>query len=323
MNKDNQNTDNKIFGIFKRKEPKELTAAEIEKERNAPKNIAFFFKLLKRNFSKLLTLNFLMLFMIIPIIAAIFVYLQGPTTPAQTGILAPTLFGASLISESPAVLLMQSIYGMTAHVSASGTPVYIIIAVLMLLLAITFGWQNIGSTYILRSMVRGEPVFMWSDYFYAIKKNLRQGFFMGLLDFACIGLLTFDIFYFSGMYGSFGQDMMFFCSIGLAIIYILMRFYIYLMLITFDLSIFKILKNALIFTTLGIKRNAMAVFGIILMAALNLVLCMLFIPMGIIVPAVLPLVYFLPFSAFITTYAAYPNIKKYMIDPQISEKFEE
>ncbi|MEE0969815.1 MAG: DUF624 domain-containing protein [Clostridia bacterium] len=313
-----KNSENKIFGIFKRKEPKELTAAEIEKERNAPRNIAFFFKLLKRNFSKLLTLNFFMLFMIIPLIAALFVYLQGPTTPVQTGVVAPTLFGVELISGSPAVSLIQNINGMTAQLPAHSSPVFIIIGIILIFLAITWGWQNVGATYILRSMVRGEPVFMWSDYFYAIKKNLKQGFLMGLLDFIIMCVLAFDIFYFSGISGSFAQDMMFYCTIGLAIIYLLMRFYIYIMLITFDLSIFKLLKNALIFTTLGFKRNAAAVIGIILIVVINVALALLLIPMGIIIPVVLPLVYLLPLTAFITTYAAYPGIKKYMIDPQLN-----
>ncbi len=318
MNSENRNgNDNKIFGIFKRKEPKEISAAEVEKERNAPRNIAFFFKLLKRNFSKLLTLNLFMLFMIIPIIAAVFVYLQGPTTAAQTGILAPTLFGVDLISDSPAVSLMQSIYGMTAQLPAHSSPVFIIIAVILLLLALSWGWQNIGATYILRSMIRGEPIFMWSDYFYAIKRNLKQGFFVGLLDAAIIGTLAFDIFYFSGMSGSFTEDLMFFCTVGISIIYIFMRFYIYLMLITFDLSTFKLLKNALIFSVLGIKRNIVAALGIILMTAINFLLLILLLPVGIIVPLILPLVYYLSFSSFISAYAAYPNIKKYMIDPQL------
>ena len=261
-----------------------------------------------------------MLFMIIPLFAAVFIYLQGPTTPSQTGVLAPTLFGAELISSSPAVSLMQSIYGMTVHLPIHGSYVYIVIAAVLLVLAAIWGWLNVGSTHILRSMVRGEPIFMWSDFFYAIKRNLKQGFFMGLLDFIIIGVLGFDIFYFSGISGSFGQDMMFFCAIGLAVIYIFMRYYIYLMLITFDLSIFKMLKNALIFTTLGIKRNIVATLGVVLMAVINIILAILFIPIGIIVPLILPLIYFLPFSAFMTAYAAYPNIKKYMIDPQIASE---
>ncbi|MBE6538768.1 MAG: DUF624 domain-containing protein [Ruminococcaceae bacterium] len=312
-------SEKKILGIFKKKEVRELTKEEIEREQNAPKNVRFFFKLLKRNFSKLLTLNFLMIFTVIPLIIAVFAYIQGPTTPSQTSVLAPSLFGAALLSDSPAVSLLQSISGFTVQFPIHASPVYIIIGAVLALLAITWGWQNVGATYVLRSMVRGEPVFIWSDFFYAIKRNIRQGFVMGLLDFIFIGVLTFDIIYFSGVSGSFAEELMFFCTIGLAIIYFTMRYYIYLMLITFDLSVFKLLKNALIFTALGIKRNIVATLGIVLMAVINIILVMLLMPVGVIVPLILPLVYFLPFASFITVYAAYPSIKKYMIDPQLSE----
>lgn len=324
MNSEHEsNNNNKIFGIFKRKERKDLTPEEIEREQNGPKNIKFFFKLFGRNFSKLLTLNLMMLFMAIPIIAAIFIYIQGPTTPSQTEVLSSALYGAELISGSPAVSLMRNIFGVTVQLPVHNSPIFIAVGAVLLVLAITWGWQNIGSTYILRTMVRGEPVFMWSDYFYAIKRNLKQGFFMGLLDFIIIAVLTFDIFYFSGTSANFGEDLMYFCTVGISIIYIFMRFYIYLMLITFDLSIFKLLKNALIFVILGIKRNIVAAIGIILMVGINVLLAIFLVPAGIIVPLLLPAVYLLSFSAFICAYAAYPNIKKYMIDPQMTTAEEE
>ena len=316
MNREKENKENKAFGIFKRKEKADLTAAEIEKEQNGPKNTKYFFKLLGRNFSKLLSLNLLMLFMIIPIIAAIFIYLQGPTTPSQTEAVSPALFGMEMISGSPAISIIRNIFGMTVHLPVNNSPIFIVVGAVLVLLALTWGWQNVGASYVLRSMIRNEPVFLWSDYFYAIKRNLKQGFLMGLLDFIIIGVLTFDIVYFSGISGSFGDDLMYFCTIAIAVVYIFMRFYLYLMLITFDLSIFKLLKNALIFVILGIKRNLAATLGIILMAGINFFLAVVFVPVGIIVPIILPFVYFLSFASFICTYCAYPNIKKYMIDPQ-------
>lgn len=306
----------KIFGIFKRKEKKDISAEEIEQEQNGPKGIKLFFKLFGRNFSKLLTLNLMMLFMAIPIIVAVFVYIQGPTTPSQTSVLSPALYGVELISESPAVAIMSNYFGTTVSLPVHNSPIFIWVGAILLLLAVTWGWQNVGSTYVVRSMVRGEPIFMWSDYFYAIKRNLKQGLIMGLLDFAIIGVLIFDVMYFTGLSGSFTNDLMYFCTVGIAIIYFFMRFYLYIMLITFDLSIYKLLKNALIFVILGIKRNIMGAIGIILLVGINLLLAIIFVPAGSIIPIILPAFYLLSFSSFISAYAAYPNIKKYMIDPQ-------
>ena len=311
-----ENNNDKVFGIFKRKERKDITAEEIEREQKGPKGVKFFFKLFGRNFSKLLTLNLMMLFMAIPIIVAIFVYIQGPTTPSQTNVLSPALYGIELISESPAVSIMNNHFGVTVSLPVHNSPIFIWVGAILLLLAITWGWQNVGSSYVIRSMVRGEPIFMWSDYFYAIKRNLKQGLIMGLLDFAIIGVLAFDIMYFTGLSGSFTNDLMYFCTIGIAIVYFFMRFYLYIMLITFDLSIYKLLKNALIFVILGIKRNIMGALGIILLAGINLLLAIIFVPTGSIIPIILPAFYLLSCASFISAYAAYPNIQKYMIDPQ-------
>ena len=98
-----------------------------------------------------------------------------------------------------------------------------------------------------------------------------------------------------------------------------MRFYIYLMLINFDLPIRKIFKNALIFTALGFKRNILAALWILIIAVINIALIILLLPANIIVPLILPLVYFAAFALFTSTYAAYPIIKKYMIDPYYDE----
>ena len=87
------------------------------------------------------------------------------------------------------------------------------------------------------------------------------------------------------------------------------------MAVTFDMKLSKIFKNALIFIVLGIKRNIMALLGLALLTAFAVVLVVLFLPMGLGVTLVLPLIYYLGVCAFIYTYAAYPVIKKYMIDP--------
>ena len=109
-------------------------------------------------------------------------------------------------------------------------------------------------------------------------------------------------------------------TIALIIIYIVFRFYTYLMVITFDMKLGKVFKNALIFTVLGIKRNILALLGLAIVSAFAIALIVLLLPLGWGVTIVLPLIYYLGVCAFIYTYAAYPVIKKYMIDPIQSPK---
>ena len=56
-------------------------------------------------------------------------------------------------------------------------------AVLAVFLFVTFGWQNVGAAYVLRGLFRGEPMFIFSDFFYGIRKNWKQGLIVGMLDF--------------------------------------------------------------------------------------------------------------------------------------------
>ena len=144
---------------------------------------------------------------------------------------------------------------------------------------------------------------------------------MGLMDFIFCVVLGIDFFFFYQQTGtSFGIDLMFFMIFALIIIYFIMRFYIYLLLVTFDLKSFKILKNALIFTELGIKRNVLAFLGVALLTAIHVALMILLIPFGVSLTIMIPLVYFMATTAFMAAYAAYPVIDKYMIAPYESNE---
>ena len=115
------------------------------------------------------------------------------------------------------------------------------------------------------------------------------------------------------------MSMFFGITAAVALIYCWMRFYIYIQMVTFDLSLYKILKNSLIFALLGFKRNLMATLGILLLVVINLFLA--FGTGGFLMAAAILLPFVLLFSngAFMSTYAAYFKIKEIMIDPYEAE----
>ena len=318
----NQKKNNRLFNLFNMNRDRLYDA---EEEDTSP-TLKRYFKLLGRKFWRLISVNLLMLPMIVPILLAIYFYLGSDTTPIENNPLFSQLYGANLISQTPASTTLLNIFGAQLNVPVyENTTTYVLIGIVLVFLVITFGWQNVGITYILRSLVRGEPVFLFSDYFYAIKRNLKQGFFMGLLDVAVIFLLGFDYFYFSSLPSSFFNDFCFFAILLIAVLYFFMRLYIYLMLVTFDLSIRKILKNALIFSVLGIKRSIMAVLGLIVILSFQFLLFSAFYmtALGIAIPLIVFLLYFLGITSFTCAYAAYPTIERYMIDPYINAADEE
>ena len=290
-----------------------------EQESRKP-TLKFFFILLKRKFTQLLQVNLLMLFMVIPLLIILGFYLMGTKSPSVTEALYVPLYGMSMISPSPSLAPLADLLGVQMELPVFSPAVNVIIIVCVLFLALTFGWQNVGAKYVIRGLFRGDPVFVFTDYFYAIKRNFKQAFWMGLLDFIFSAVLIVDFLFFYYKTGSFAMDFMYFVIFAIALLYIVMRFYIYHLLITFDMSIFKILKNSLIFTVLGLKRNLMAMLGLLLLLGIHLLLIFLLIPMGISIPLVIPLVYILAIIAFITTYAAYPIIDRYMIEPYAAKE---
>ncbi|MBR6727394.1 MAG: hypothetical protein IKM08_04315 [Clostridia bacterium] len=279
--------------------------------------LRFFFKLLKRKFGKLLSLNLMMAFMVVPLLIAALIPFMGDKVPtvAEGAYSFSAFLGISIEGSAPSVSSVLGIISEQLNVPTWTTGKTVGVLVLIGFTLLTWGWQNVGAAYNLRSLVRGDSCFLWSDYFYAIRRNLRQGFVFGLLDALCIVILVFDFIYFSLMEDVFVIGIFYIVFLVLLLLYIVMRFYIYQMMVTFDLSIFKLLKNALIFTMLGIKRNLMALLGIIVLIALNVAIIVPCLSVGFSVPIILPLFYFPALSAFIATYAAWPNIQRYMIDP--------
>lgn len=305
-----------IFPIFKYRDRDGKGVDKNEDTRPTFKN---FFKFFARKFSHLLSLNLLMLLQVLPIIAAVLAYLFIEKTPSQSSALFAPLYGASLIeqgSTSTLIMVLDAIpFGIPVYNPAS----YWIIAGCALFLLLFNGWLSVGSFYVLRGLVRGEAVFVFSDFFYGIKRNLKQGFIFGLIDSLFIIVLFFDIVYYWGTVGAFWMDVLFWILAAIAILYVIMRPYIYLMMITFDMKLRKMFKNALIFSALGIKRNLMAALGILFLIALHVLLMILLLP-EVIITVILPIVYIFAAIGYITAYAVYPVIDRYMIAPYRKSK---
>ncbi len=287
----------------------------VEPGEDTTPNLKFFFKLLWRKLSKIVSLNMLMIFQIIPLIACVYIYMVSPTMPTLNDPEYSLLYGIQEASSSSLSSLNLSLFSFQTPQPTYNTYAYWIIGVILLVYVITFGWQKVGSIYVTRGLVRGDSVFIWSDFFYAIKKNLKQGFILGFIDCIAMFALAFDMLYFATAPSTAMNNFMQALTVALIIMYIIFRFYTYLMVVTFDMKLTKIFKNALIFIVLGIKRNIMALVGLLIVSAIAVVPIILFLPVGLGVVLVLPLIYYLAVCAFIYTYAAYPVIKKYMIDP--------
>ena len=161
----------------------------------------------------------------------------------------------------------------------------------------------------------GEPTFPLSDFFYVIKKNLKQSILLGLIDMFFISMFIFNIYFLWGKTSTI-DNVMFFLTVAMLIVYSFARSYAYIMVFTFDLKLGKIIKNSLYFVVLGIKRNICALLGVILVFLINFGIFMIFRPLGLILPFIITI----SICDFISVYAAYPVILKYMLTDEDRKK---
>lgn len=278
-----------------------------------------FFKYFGRSFTKLLNVNLMFTLMCLPIFSLFFAIagFTNVASPAATN----TLFGpvrAAVISGNvnPVTMSLYGACGIQTDQSVRLTAATIVFYAVAALVIFTWGYANTGMFYVIRNMQKGEPVFMFADFKQTIKQNKFQALILGIIDLVIIAVTIYDLHFFminaslSSMY-----SVMFWICVFVALAYLIMRVYIYLMLATFDLSIFKMFKNGLIFSFIGLKRNIPAIIGMIAVIFINLILLIAFMPVGIVLPFILTFA----ICAYIGVYAAYPKIKEIMIDPYYDE----
>ena len=276
---------------------------------------ANFFPLLKRKFWEIIKVNFLWIIINFPLLIGLFALsgkfdtsYQSPSDPLYL-----LLSGAETYSGlNPALAALIG----TAGVQAARTSYGLITKILFgaaALTVFTFGPANTGMAYMMRGYTKEEHVDMPGDFFDAIKKNFWQSVFLGFIDVLILVILFYDLTFFIMQSSDFFFSVAFYICLILALIYLMARFYLYPLLVTFKLPNRKILKNAFIFSMVGIKRNLVGLLGAGFVVILNVF--MLFTSYTFPIACLLPFLITFALTGFISTYAAWPNIKKIMIDP--------
>lgn len=279
-----------------------------------------FFVTYKENFGKLVSVNMFFVLGNFPLIFLVIVLSGYTKIPAllPTSDLFQNISALFITSTpSPENMTLYALEGMQTQILVH-TPLSYVFYGIAATTLLTFGCVNVGTAYILRNMAKGDPVFIWSDFWYAVKRNWKQALPFGIIDGIINALLVFNV-YSTVLGGSFITNMMFWGTIVLIALYFSMRCYIYVQMVTFDLSVFKILKNSLIFALLGAKRNVMALLGNIAIILLELAfifgLGALLIPLAV----AAPLAIMFATLAYIKIFASYFKIKEILIDPYMAE----
>jgi uncharacterized membrane protein YesL len=259
----------------------------VSKDEAAKRGVALFFDTLFRKFGKLVSLNFLFFVVSLPVLAIYFI--------ASSGITAS---------------LVQKISEIEAYIEISFLLNVMTAVVIMILLGA--GPASAGFVYIMRNLTTGKHAWIFSDFFEHFKKNFRQGFAVLIIDCAFLFLIIANINFYTG-----GMDMVLPPQLRavmsslvfiFALFYIMMRMYLYPMMVTFELRLSQLYKNALLFLMMKLPQT-LGIFILVLMVCAAAVYAAFFnILLGILI---VPLIIY-ALTALIQMVYVYPAIMSIM-----------
>ena len=254
--------------------------------------ISVFFDILPRKLWNLVKLNWLYLLTSIPFFAV---------TVIITG-----------IATSPLINTLSQIVADSELVAALA----FIDLVMRLILSVMFvAFWGIapcatGFTYILRNYGHEEHCWFFSDYFERIKLNIKQSLPLWITDLIVFYLIAVAMNY----YISSSLYIMVFALSFATIVYTIMHMYIYQMMITFDLKLTQILKNAFLLTfTVSIRNLLLLLITVGLHIVLPILIILYFQNITAVVAIIILELCLLPaLSGFTVNYFISPVLDKYV-----------
>ena len=189
-----------------------------------------------------------------------------------------------------------------------------IACIVMSCLLIPSGLAQAGITNIARNTARDKHSFGIADYFSTIAKNWKQALLAGLINLGIGGVLGWSMLFYldlePNLIALFGIGVLLFIIIA----FLIMNFYIWSLIITFDLPLKKIYKNSFKFVFINLKNNVLCGLILLLCYAAYFAFFMAF-PLALPFEIIIFAITFPSFRALLIQFFTFPSIKKYMIDP--------
>lgn len=272
----------------------------VSKNEREKKRFFLFLELLGRKFSKLITLNLIYFVTLIPLFLGLLLSVK-----LNPMILSDGVLHAEAIGKVPVFVLTGDIIGIS-----------LIFVSLFLTAPATCGF-----TYVIRNMQRQEHTWIFSDFREHFAKNFKQAFVLGVIDVVAVLVLYFAYTFYAYSMPVISPDSGVISALGswfvilAALFFVIMHYYIYVMMVTFDLNIKNIFRNAAIFTISKMPLNLFitAIVGLIVL------LSVVYAPVGIVCAMGLSL----SFCGFVIVFSVYPTIDKYMIAVQETDEVTE
>ncbi len=190
---------------------------------------------------------------------------------------------------------------------------------------VTQGLAEVGLTYVTRNYVREKHVFLPADFFDTIKKNWKQGLIVSILELLVTALFAYNVYFYGGAL-LFSEEsgilnvILTAAVLLLALLTTFARYYIYLQMITFRMSLKQLIKNSYLFAFVGMKQNFLIFLVLLLLSAVGtLILFTVDLGIAIVVLLAAHLFFFPAFRSFLIQFMIFPLVKKNIIDPYYEE----
>lgn len=135
---------------------------------------------------------------------------------------------------------------------------------------VTIGPATAALTYVLRKFSEEKHAWVWTDFWDEFKANFKQGLIFGLFDFIVYGICAYCVYlYFVNTIAGTLTHLQYFCIalvVVYAVVYTIMRFYIYTFMVSYRLTVLQILMNSFIlaFAKLPLNLLIMAICAVLL-----------------------------------------------------------
>lgn len=189
---------------------------------------------------------------------------------------------------------------------------------------VTSGLANVGLAYICRTAARDKHVFVFSDFFETIKKNWKQALPLGIINLiidvlAVFNIVTVALWMKDGVINKTYGWIVILVTSFLFLLYSFAKFYQYTLMITFNYKLGTIIKNSLLFATVGIKHNLIIGGVLVFVYFLAFVAILINQQFGIALISLVGIFLFPQFRMFLIQFNVFPEIKKFIIDPYYAE----
>lgn len=184
----------------------------------------------------------------------------------------------------------------------------------LVLFVVCIGPATAGMTKIMRNYVLEKHSFIVNDFFKAFRANFKNACLVGFADCLIILSVYASFIVYPVLAEKAETKLMYIpmvITLSLAIVVMMMNYYIFLMMIATNLSFMNLIKNSFALSFVALKQN---IITFIINAVTITGMFLLYIYMR---PLFLMLIPFMPmaFVWFVTCFNSYPVIQKFVINP--------